>query len=34
LIAGPPAMVEGTKSELDQAGVKEEHVIAQRFSGY
>jgi ferredoxin-NADP reductase len=34
LIAGPPAMVEGIKSELDAAGVKEEHIVAQRFSGY
>lgn len=34
LIAGPPAMVEGIQKELDEAGVKEEHVIAQRFSGY
>jgi ferredoxin-NADP reductase len=34
LIAGPPSMVEAVQSELDEAGVKEEHVIAQRFSGY
>jgi ferredoxin-NADP reductase len=34
LIAGPPAMVEGMQKELDEAGVTEEHVIAQRFSGY
>jgi ferredoxin-NADP reductase len=34
MVAGPPSMVEGMKSELDEAGVKEEHVIAQRFSGY
>jgi ferredoxin-NADP reductase len=34
LVAGPPPMVEGMQRELDEAGVKEEHVIAQRFSGY
>jgi ferredoxin-NADP reductase len=34
LIAGPPGMAEGVQSALDDAGVKEENVIAERFSGY
>ena len=34
LVAGPPSMVEGMQHELAEAGVKEKHVIAQRFSGY
>jgi ferredoxin-NADP reductase len=34
LVAGPPAMVEGVQKTLDDAGVKEENVIAARFSGY
>ena len=34
LVAGPPGMVEGVQEALAQAGVKEENVIAERFSGY
>ena len=34
LIAGPPAMVESVQSSLEEAGVNEENVIADRFSGY
>jgi ferredoxin-NADP reductase len=34
VIAGPPSMVEAMQSVLDEAGVNEDHVIAQRFSGY
>jgi ferredoxin-NADP reductase len=34
LVAGPPAMVEGVQGALDEAGVEEENVIAERYSGY
>ena len=34
LVAGPPAMVEGVQQALDDAGVEEENVIAERYSGY
>ena len=34
LVAGPPAMVEGVQQALDDAGVKEENVLAERYSGY
>jgi len=34
LVAGPPAMAEGVQGALAQAGVKEENVRADRFSGY
>jgi ferredoxin-NADP reductase len=34
LVAGPPAMVEGMKEALAEAGVKEENVIAAGYSGY
>ena len=34
LVAGPPAMVEGMQKALAEAGVEEEHVIAERYSGY
>ncbi len=34
LVAGPPAMVEGVQQALDEAGVDEENVIAERYSGY
>jgi ferredoxin-NADP reductase len=34
LVAGPPAMAEGVQKALDEAGVREENVIAERFSGY
>ena len=34
LVAGPPAMVEGVQRALDAAGVMEENVIAERYSGY
>ena len=34
LVAGPPAMVEGVQDALAEAGVDEENVIAERYSGY
>jgi ferredoxin-NADP reductase len=34
LVAGPPAMVEGMQKALDEAGVDERNVIAERYSGY
>jgi ferredoxin-NADP reductase len=34
LIAGPPPMVEGTVETLKAAGVAEEHILPDRFSGY
>lgn len=34
MVAGPPGMAEGVEQALADAGVAEENVIAQRFSGY
>ena len=34
LVAGPPAMAEGVQGALDEAGVRDENVIAERYSGY
>jgi ferredoxin-NADP reductase len=34
LIAGPPPMVESIVATLDDAGVPEEHIRPERFSGY
>jgi ferredoxin-NADP reductase len=34
LVAGPPAMVNGVTEELAGAGVSDERVVADRFSGY
>jgi ferredoxin-NADP reductase len=34
MVAGPPAMAEGVQKALEEAGVKEENVIAERYSGY
>ena len=34
LVAGPPAMAEGVQTALLEAGVREENVIAERYSGY
>lgn len=34
MVAGPPAMAEGVQKELDEAGVDEANVTADRFSGY
>lgn len=34
LVAGPPGMVEGVQAALAEAGVDEENVIAERYSGY
>jgi ferredoxin-NADP reductase len=34
LVAGPPPMVEGIVEMLDAAGVPEEQVLPDRFSGY
>jgi ferredoxin-NADP reductase len=34
LVAGPPAMVEGVQKALAEAGVDEENVVAERYSGY
>jgi ferredoxin-NADP reductase len=34
LVAGPPGMTEGVQQALEDAGVKEENVTAERYSGY
>ena len=34
LVAGPPAMAEGVQGALREAGVRDENVIAERYSGY
>ncbi len=34
LVAGPPAMVEAVTGQLNAAGVPEEQVLPDRFSGY
>jgi len=34
MVAGPPGMTEGVQQALEEAGVEEENLIAQRFSGY
>jgi len=34
MVAGPPAMAEGVQQALAQAGVRQENVVADRFSGY
>jgi ferredoxin-NADP reductase len=34
LVAGPPAMTEGVQHALEEAGVQDENVIAERYSGY
>jgi ferredoxin-NADP reductase len=34
LVAGPPAMVDGVQKALEEAGVDEAHVVAERYSGY
>ena len=34
LVAGPPGMVDGMQQALAEAGVDEENVIAERYSGY
>ena len=34
LVAGPPAMTEAMETELGEAGVKEENVVASGFTGY
>ena len=34
LVAGPPAMAEGVQGSLQEAGVRDENVIAERYSGY
>jgi ferredoxin-NADP reductase len=34
LIAGPPAMAEGMEAALQEAGVRDENLIAERYSGY
>jgi ferredoxin-NADP reductase len=34
LVAGPPGMVEGVTGQLSSAGVPEEQVLPDRFSGY
>lgn len=34
LVAGPPAMVESVAEQLQGAGVPDERVLADRFSGY
>jgi ferredoxin-NADP reductase len=34
LVAGPPAMAEGVQKALEEAGVQDDNVIAERYSGY
>ena len=34
LVAGPPGMAEGVQKALEEAGVRDENVIAERYSGY
>jgi NAD(P)H-flavin reductase len=34
LVAGPPAMAEGVQRALHEAGVRDENLIAERYSGY
>jgi ferredoxin-NADP reductase len=34
LVAGPPGMVEGVQQALADAGVADENVVAERYSGY
>jgi ferredoxin-NADP reductase len=34
LVAGPPAMAEGVQAALREAGVQDENVIVERYSGY
>jgi NAD(P)H-flavin reductase len=34
LVAGPPAMAEGMQKALEAAGVREENVRTERYSGY
>jgi ferredoxin-NADP reductase len=34
LVAGPPAMAEGVQQALEEAGVQDENVIVERYSGY
>ena len=34
LVAGPPPMAEAVQHALEEAGVRDENVIAERFSGY
>jgi ferredoxin-NADP reductase len=34
LVAGPPKMAEGVQKALEEAGVQDENVIAERYSGY
>jgi ferredoxin-NADP reductase len=34
LVAGPPAMADGVQGALQKAGVRDENVIAERYSGY
>ena len=34
LVAGPPTMAEGMQGVLQEAGVRDENLIAERYSGY
>jgi ferredoxin-NADP reductase len=34
MVAGPPAMAEGVQDALAEAGVRDENVIVERYSGY
>ena len=34
LVAGPPAMAEDVQTALQEAGVQDENIIAERYSGY
>ena len=34
LVAGPPAMAEGVQGALQEAGVRDQNLIVERYSGY
>ena len=34
MVAGPPGMVEGVTAVLQRAGIPQEQILSQRFSGY
>ena len=34
LVAGPPAMAQGVQGALQEAGVQDENLLAERYSGY
>jgi NAD(P)H-flavin reductase len=34
MVAGPPAMAEGVQGALAEAGVRDENLIVEHYSGY